>query len=396
MGRKLKRVSSPARHDWRETARECGFQFHTIEGDLYWDESVRYEFSLTEIERDLEDPTQELHGMCMDLVDHLVRHPEKLSLVGIPAEQWDFVCDSWKRADPHLYGRMDFSYDGDGPAKLLELNYDTPTSLYEASFFQWVWMEQMRERGDLPQGTDQYNRLHEDLLEALVRLRALAGKAHPEEPAFVFTAVAESDEDRGTTQYIQDLASQAGFPTRFLDIFDIGVDAQGRLTDTSEEVIQRIFKLYPWEWLFAEDFAKHLATTPTAWLEPPWKSILSNKGVLPLLWERHPNHPNLLEARFEESPGQELPAGWVRKPVHSREGSNIRIRPPRGEEIVVDGPYGEGPAIWQAYHPLPNFDGRYALVGSWVIGDRASGIGMREDSTLITRDTSRFVPHVIV
>jgi glutathionylspermidine synthase len=36
------------------------------------------------------------------------------------------------------------------------------------------------------------------------------------------------------------------------------------------------------------------------------------------------------------------------------------------------------------------------LVGSWVVADRACGIGMREDDTLVTRDTSRFVPHVIL
>ncbi|WP_210694125.1 glutathionylspermidine synthase family protein, partial [Pseudomonas protegens] len=27
---------------------------------------------------------------------------------------------------------------------------------------------------------------------------------------------------------------------------------------------------------------------------PPWKAILSNKGALALLWERHAGHPNLL------------------------------------------------------------------------------------------------------
>ena len=31
-----------------------------------------------------------------------------------------------------------------------------------------------------------------------------------------------------------------------------------------------------------------------------------------------------------------------------------------------------------------------------VIGDRACGLGMREDGSRITRDLSRFVPHAIV
>lgn len=45
---------------------------------------------------------------------------------------------------------------------------------------------------------------------------------------------------------------------------------------------------------------------------------------------------------------------------------------------------------------LPWFDGQYALVGSWIVGDTACGNGLREDATLITRNTSRFVPHVIL
>ena len=31
---------------------------------------------------------------------------------------------------------MDFAYDGDGPGKTIRTEPDTPTSLYEAAFFQ--------------------------------------------------------------------------------------------------------------------------------------------------------------------------------------------------------------------------------------------------------------------
>lgn len=335
--------------------------------------------------------------MCLDLVDNVVRSEHLMERLAIPAAFRDFVAGSWRRGDPHLYGRMDFSYDGNGPAKLLELNYDTPTSLYEAAFFQWVWMEQMRERGDLPGAADQYNRIQEDLQDVFAHLKTLCGATGgPDDAAFVFAAVAGSEEDKGTAEYLRDLASQIGFRTRFEDMAALGIDASGRLTDSDNEVVRRIFKLYPWEWLFEEEFGPALRTSPTAWLEPPWKAILSNKGILPLLWEAHPGHPNLLPSFFEDDPASDLPAGWVRKPLHSREGANIRIRTPLGRRIEVDGPYGEGPAIRQEYHPLPDFDGRYALVGSWVVADRPSGIGMREDDTLVTRDTSRFVPHVIV
>jgi glutathionylspermidine synthase len=358
---------------------------------------VRYEFGLREIEDDIEDPTGEIHLMCLDLVDRVVRSQELMERLAIPQAHRDLVSESWRRGDPHLYGRMDLSYDGNGPAKLLELNYDTPTAVYEAAFFQWVWLEQMRERGHLPAFADQFNTIQEDLLDVFLHLRALTGTTDSEtDAAFVFAAVRASEEDRGTAQYLQDIAAQAGFRTRFESVEDIGVDVLGRFTDSANEVIRWAFKLYPWEWMFEDDFGRHLSASPTLWLEPPWKAVLSNKGILPLLWQTHEGHPNLLPAFFESDPTADLPAGWVRKPLHSREGANIRIRTAQGERIEVEGPYGEGPAIRQAYHPLPNFEGNFAVVGSWVVADRAAGIGMREDDSLVTRDSSRFVPHVIL
>ncbi|MGB7443187.1 MAG: glutathionylspermidine synthase family protein [Coleofasciculaceae cyanobacterium] len=34
-------------------------------------------------------------------------------------------------------------------------------------------------------------------------------------------------------------------------------------------------------------------------LEPAWKLILSNKAILPILWELFPNHPNLLPSYYD-------------------------------------------------------------------------------------------------
>ena len=51
---------------------------------------------------------------------------------------------------PSLYGRLDLSFSGQGPAKLLEYNADTPTSIFEAAVFQWTWLEQAIERSIIP------------------------------------------------------------------------------------------------------------------------------------------------------------------------------------------------------------------------------------------------------
>ncbi len=385
----MRRIAIAARSDWQETAERFGFRFHTIAGEPYWDESAYYAFTLEQIERDIEAPTQALHAMAMSLVEEVIESDALLARLAIPEAYREFVRASWRDGHPHLYGRMDFAYDGEGPAKLYELNYDTPTSLYEAAFFQWVWLEEQIARGQLPRGTDQFNAIQDGLVEAFGHIAP--GLAKP----LYFSAVRESIEDQGTIAYLRDCAEQAGIDTQLIAIEDIGLAEDGRYTDNHDYVIQTLFKLYPIEYLFEERFGPALPTSGLQLIEPAWKSILANKGILPLLWERYPDHPNLLAARFVDDPTTAVEAGWVRKPFFSREGTNISITLPDGTSVATEGPDADGPWIEQRYHPLKEFDGNYPLIGSWVVADRAVGMGLREDCSRITQDTSRFVPHVI-
>lgn len=390
----MKRIAIAERADWRAQADALGFKFHTINGEPYWVEDAYYQFTLRQIEDDIEAPSAEIHQMAMALVGEVVRSEELLARLEIPERYWQWIAQTWGSDDttqaPHLYGRMDFAYTGVGPAKLLELNYDTPTSLYEAAYFQWLWLEQLIARGDLPAGSDQYNAIQDLLIEAF---RALTpGLTQP----LYFASVANHPEDRGTVLYLRDCAAQAGISTEIIDIEDIGLAVGGRFTDLQHRVISSLFKLYPLEFLFREEFGPALPNSGIQLFEPPWKAILSNKGALPLLWERHPNHPNLLEAHFERPDAPALEAGWVRKPLHSREGANVDLIMPNGERISQDGPYADGAFIRQRYAPLPKFDEWHAVVGAWIVADRAAGLGMREDQNPITRDAARFVPHAIV
>ncbi|MDQ3288346.1 MAG: glutathionylspermidine synthase family protein [Pseudomonadota bacterium] len=388
----MRRVPIEPRPDWKDQAERLGFHFHTIEGETYWDESAYYAFSLEQVEDDIETATQAVHDMAMQLVDEVVQSEELLQRIAIPETYWDWIRASWQGGDPHLYGRMDLAYDGTGPAKLYELNYDTPTSLYEAAYFQWLWLEQQIAAGHLPAGADQLNRIQELLCETLATL----SREERIGQVMHFASAEGSIEDRATVQYLQDCAHQVGIRTAAIDIENIGISRDGWFTDLEDNVIQTLFKLYPLEFMFEETFGQYLPANRMQLVEPAWKAVLSNKGILPLLWERHQGHPNLLPARFDTAGSGELSPGWVRKPLFSREGANVELVTAQGERMSSPGPYGDSPSILQAYHPLPVFDGHYPLIGSWVIADQPAGMGVREDSTLITRDTSRFIPHAIV
>ena len=127
----MQRIACEERADWRTQAEEVGFDFHTINDAPYWDERAYYAFSLKEIEQDIEAATAELDAMCRELVARAVADDRMLKVLRIPERFWTFVTASWKRQDASLYGRFDLRYDGQGPAKLIEYNADTPTAAFE-------------------------------------------------------------------------------------------------------------------------------------------------------------------------------------------------------------------------------------------------------------------------
>lgn len=377
----MRRLTIDPRPNWQRKVEKYGFVFHTQKGEPYWDESACYQFTTFEIDT-LELATQTLHRMCLDLVDEVIAE-RMFGLFLIPPEFEEYVARSWREQEPSVYGRFDLAYDGVGPPKLLEYNADTPTALLEAAVAQWDWLKEMDERGD------QFNSIHEKLIDAWKELHARdPGPVH-------FAALTDTDtpEDFITAEYMRDVATQAGFDTEFLDIAAIGWDRNRRVfVDHGGFPVRRLFKLYPWEWVIREEFGPHVLTAATRWIEPPWKMILSCKSILPLLYERHPDSPFLLPAWFDPPTG----VSYVRKPVHAREGANIQVVIDGKLAFDTDGPYTAGPHVYQALAPIKPHDGRYPVIGSWVVNGLACGIGIREDSGLVTRNTSRFVPHQMV
>lgn len=367
-----------ARDDWKQKFDELGFTFHSM-GGVYWNEGACYEFSSGEIDH-LEEVTDELQALCLQAVDYVIDR-NLFHKMGIPDQWATFATDSWKRGDRSLYGRFDFSYDGKSEPKLLEYNADTPTSLVESSIAQWIWLE------DVYPNYDQFNSIHEKLQDAFHALRSSLPLRKP----FYFTCIKDHEEDWVTVEYLRDVAVQCGLDGRHIFIEDIGFDAKLRhFCDLDNHPVHYVFKLYPWEWLLADEFGAQVLQGSVHFFEPAWKMILSNKGILPVLWELAPGHQNLLPAFFGAG---HVKGDRVRKPLFSREGANISMRAGGKTFEGIDARYGAEGYIYQQAHPLPNFSGNYAVTGSWVVNGRAAGVGIREDSTPITSNTSRFAPH---
>jgi glutathionylspermidine synthase len=386
----LRRETSQPRPNWQRTVSDQGLVFglpakYANGSDRpYWDESVHYVFEMSDI-LSLEADVELLHSMCLDAVDNVVL-TERYRDFGIAEWVWPHIAESWRRRDPHVYGRFDLRYDGSGPAKMLEYNADTPTSLLEAAIIQWHW------KTDVFPDDDQWNSLHEQLV---ARWTEVGSKLPSSEVHFSWSGADPSGEDHLTVAYLQETAAEAGLNTVGLAIEDIGWDTLlNRFVDLEESPMNTVIKLYPWEWVVEEQFGRHAVESlpRTLFIEPLWKMLLSNKALLAILWEMYPGHPNLLPAYLND-PG--MLTEYVRKPLLGREGANIQIVAP-GYETQTGGVYGKEGFVYQLFDPLPDFDGYRPALGAWVVGDTSAGLGIRETVGLVTDDGAAFVPHRIV
>jgi glutathionylspermidine synthase len=370
----MHRHRSNPRPDWREQVEALGFNYHSHEEGPYWDESACYELTAQEVDS-LEAAANTLHHLCIEAAGAVIQNAW-WSRLSIPAAAIPAILRSWERDDFSLYGRFDLSFEGSSPPKLLEYNADTPTALVEAAVVQWFWLEQLHPEAD------QFNSIHERLIEAWRRWA---------QTTIYFSSIKDNDEDVQTVLYLRDTCQQAGVQTRAVHVEDIGWDGRRNFfVDLDNQPIERCFKLYPWEWLWHEEFGPHLATDCLRFIEPAWKMLLSNKGLLPILWELFPDHPNLLPAYEIAAP---LGARYIRKPKLSREGSNVAWV--EGGVVVeeTEGGYGQEGCVYQALAPLPDFEGHHPVFGVWVVDHEAAGLGIREDTRRITGNLSRFVPH---
>ncbi|MEI6208652.1 MAG: glutathionylspermidine synthase family protein [Desulfuromonadales bacterium] len=373
----MQRTVTPPRFDWQEKVESYGMNYHTIDSEVYWDETAYYSFSSSEIDN-LESATAELHEMCIAAAEHVITN-KLYDRMQIPPLAVPLIERSWENDEPSILGRFDLVYDGHSPPKMLEYNADTPTALLEAGVIQWFWLK------DRFPDADQFNSIHEKLIAGWQDIKPdITGTLY-------FSCVKNAPEDLGNLEYLRDTALQAGLPTEQIFIEDIGFDSLNtRYVDSSDTVIESMFKLYPWEWLTSEFFGRYLEKSNIILIEPAWKMILSNKAILPILWELNPRHPNLLEASLD---ADHFSDNYVSKPFLSREGANISIHR-NGLATVHEGNYAGRGTIYQELASLPLFDGNYPIIGSWVIYGEPAGIGIREDRSEITTNTSRFVPHL--
>lgn len=357
------------------------YNLPSVNNRTYFSDNVYYEFTHDQIES-IYEASKELHFMCLDYVSDIIKIGDYENL-GLNKTMIEVIEATYKKSkNRHIYGRFDLAFNPElNTIKMLEYNADTPTSLYESSVVQWNWKEHYFS------SSDQYNYIHEELIK---RWKQFPNNMY-------FTAHDDAGkEDWITLYYLLDTYLASGKNTgNCINLTDLGVDSKNRFVDLSDNVIENIFKLYPWEFMQQEEFIDYAANTN--FIEPSWKILLSNKSLLPELWQRHTNHPLLLTSYFDRN--QSITNNnFIKKPIFSREGANVSSTNPadsrnKDYELYADDLYDSTGYIFQKDAQIKLQDGYTPIIGSWVVGDEPCGINIREDIGF-TRNTSAFVSHI--
>lgn len=358
---------------------DLGFSFHSGDNN-YWIEDKPIEFTEKQIV-DIEKATNDIHAMSLELVDDIIRTGD-YQYYNLLSFQKEEIERSWKEKDFYLYGRFDLSLDKNGTPKFLEYNADTPTTLLEGALVQQNWQETM------PHGGKYFNIIHNTLIERWSKWAL----ENPNQLLHL-TTFENYEEDWGTLLYVEKVAKLAGIKTKTVDIQKIVYDSNlDSYLDSDDIPIKNLFKIYPWEWIWENDFSSQMYRS-IKMIEPAWKLLLSNKVMWPLIWKKFPNHPNLLASYFNYEEIEKVTSRYVSKPTLSREGNNVTMFDSGKIDLLSGGSYGDSPLIYQDRCDAILIDKEYYNIGSWVVGDKAVGIGLRKEDDLIVRNISLYVPH---
>lgn len=394
----------------------------------YWIEDEHIELSLAQAAH-LETAANTVFMAMVDTINRIMAHRKRdkyLARMGIPAWRIPAILQSWEMEKPNeapsIYARFDMWYDGVNPARALELNPDTPTSLLEAGLAQWLWFLAQ----NLGDGFTQWNDIHTSLVAMWEYLQKQFIDFYGELPTLHY-ACTNSDlsyEDRMTVEYIADTARQAGWTTSFLTLQQIRYDrpkrgpggellnpkTERRFFDQYGKRIRACFKLCPWEMMGRDKFGracfKNMMLGPsyrTTWIEPPHKEVLGSKGLWPFVWYYYQNDsvvsPHLLAAFGADDPKARQLDDYASKPIDGREGSGVRLVRKGKVWEQIEGPYSGHRRIHQELCALSQIGGYYTQAGVWMGGTPegtvATGVGFRAGKSPIMNNLAGFLSHVI-
>lgn len=381
---------APNRQDRVRALADLGFTWADLEGDPYWIDQVV--MMKQDVYEELERASQQLWSIFDKAVRFTLGKHDLYRMMGIPEVLWHGL-DTLEIEEPGAisrYARFDFAISNSGDIKLLELNADTPTGYVEASVVTpWMCAQY---------GISSPNEIMKQLVAEAWAVE------QPDTVACV--AYGTHAEDSGT---IDMLARHSGREMSHVDCLELWVD-QGIVKDTNNRVIERLFALYPKEWMAIDDGGDALAYAMemehVKLFNSPHAIILQSKGLQALIWGMHElgllfneEEHNVIERYMLPTYNKAVFDGsYVSKSMFGREGGSVQIFDPTGRlELKDEAGFDTSrffPLVYQKRADLAqielNVGTFHLLTGMFVIHGKPCGLLGRAGG-LITGNASHFV-----
>ena len=380
-----------------EYLESIGFKWHTDEDNTSYIANEVVEVSEDEANAFYE-ATNELYDMFCEAGEYVIEN-DLFHEINIPFNLVETIKESWENdVHWHLYSRFDLAGGLDGkPIKLIELNSDTPTSLFETAIIQWALLK----ANGLDEAS-QFNNLYDALKDNFKRIITLDSDIEKFEEYYkdlgwkiLFSSISSSDEDENTTKLLQHIATEAGFNTDFEHIDKVEFNDEGIFKD--EESFEFWFKLIPWEDIAIDEselaliLAEIIKDKKAIIFNPAYTLMFQSKGFMKILWDLYPNHPLLLETSFEPLEGKKQ----VEKRCFGREGANTKIINEDGSiDVETSGEYEGHKAIYQEYVELNTDSNGVTYQAGVFYAYEACALGFRRGEKILN-NTSKFVGHIV-
>jgi len=378
------------RHLTQELA-ELGFTWADLEDEAYWIDQIAL------MDRSVYEELEAAAAALWSLLDKTARYVRGnhvlYDLIGIPQVLWKMldVCPMPPPGFISRYARFDFAVSQAGEIKLLELNADTPTGYVEASIAT-PWACEQAGVGCVNEGM-------------AAAVRAAWAEYRPDTVACL--DYGSHLEDTGT---VEALARHSGLAVRFADCLDLSVD-KGVVKDAAGRPIDRMFALYPKEWMAVDVGGDALAygieTGRIALFNPPHSILLQSKGLVAAAWGLYelgvlfaPEERSAIERYLLPTYNKAVFSGsFVSKSMFGREGGSVRLYDRQGNLEIEDKDGFDTstlfPSVYQKRAELARIDTAegelHLLTGLFMLNGKPCGLLGRAGGP-ITGNTSHFIP----
>ena len=354
---------------------ELGFTWANLEDEEYWLDGIVVMPS--ELYKELEEASSMLWAVLDKAVRYVHHKHDLYDLIGIPPILWEMLdgCEIPPEGLISRYARFDFAVADDGTIKLLELNADTPTGYVEASIATpWIC------------GEAGFTSPNAQMKEHLAAAWAVE---RPDTAACV---------GYGSHQEVQ-----------CVDCLDLWVD-EGIVKNSEDRAIERMFALYPKEWMAVDEGGDALAyaveTGRLQLFNAPHSILLQSKGLLAVVWGMYELGLLFDEKEREAIASYILPTynkpifsgSFVSKSMFGREGGSVRLFDDQGALEVQDEDGFDSsvlfPSVYQKRAEMARIQTArgefHLLTGMFVINGKPCGLLGRAGG-LITGNASQFI-----